>query len=152
MSADLRVALDTNVLAYAEGVGSAERHAATLQLMHALRGEDVLLPAQCLGELFRVLHGKASLAAEAARAAVLAWADAFDVADSTASAFIAAMDLSTDHGLQIWDALILTVAADHHCRVLLSEDLQDGFVWRGLTVVNPYAAQQHPLLTRLLNT
>ena len=148
----MRVALDTNVLAYAEGVGNAVWRNVTLRLIQDLPVDGVLIPAQCLGELFRVLHGKAAIAADQARAAVLAWADAFEVADSTASAFIAAMDLSTDHGLQIWDALILTVAADHHCRVLLSEDLQSGFVWRGVTVVNPYAEQPHPLLARLLQS
>ncbi len=132
--------------------GSAERRNATLRLLQDLPVDGVLIPAQCLGELFGVLHGKAAIAADRARAAVLAWADAFEGADSTAGAFVAAMDLSTDHGLQIWDALILTVAADHHCRVLLSEDLQSGFVWSGVTVVNPnpYAEQPHPLLARLL--
>jgi predicted nucleic acid-binding protein len=126
--------------------GSAERRNATLRLLQDLPVDGVLIPAQCLGELFGVLHGKAAIAADRARA------DAFGVADSTAGAFVAAMDLSTDHGLQIWDALILTVAADHHCRVLLSEDLQSGFVWSGVTVVNPnpYAEQPHPLLARLL--
>ena len=35
-------------------------------------------------------------------------------------------------------------------RLLLSEDLQDGFTWRGVTVANPFAAQQHPLWASLL--
>ena len=149
MPVDLRVALDTNVLAYAEGVGSAAKRDVSLALIEQLALGDVLIPAQCLGELFRVLRGKALRPAELARDAVLAWADAFQVADSTGRAFIAAMDLCATHGLQIWDALILTVAADHHCRVLLSEDLQQGFIWRGVTVVNPYADVPHPLLAQL---
>jgi predicted nucleic acid-binding protein len=149
MTADLRVALDTNVLAYAEGMGSAAKRDASLTLIEQLALGDVLIPAQCLGELFRVLRGKALRPAELARDAVLAWADAFQVADSTGSAFIAAMDLCAAHGLQIWDALILTVAADHHCRILLSEDLQQGFTWRGVTVANPYADVPHPLLAQL---
>jgi hypothetical protein len=35
-------------------------------------------------------------------------------------------------------------------RLLLSEDLQDGFTWRGVTVTNPFAAALHPLLAALL--
>jgi hypothetical protein len=31
-----------------------------------------------------------------------------------------------------------------------SEDLKDGFSWRGVTVVNPFAAMRHPLLGALL--
>ena len=38
------------------------------------------------------------------------------------------------------------VAADAGCRLLLSEDLQDGFTWRGVTVVDPFADKPHPLL------
>jgi hypothetical protein len=33
----------------------------------------------------------------------------------------------------------------------LSEDMQDGFSWRGVTVVNPFASKRHPLLDGLLD-
>ena len=48
--------------------------------------------------------------------------------------------------MAIWDALILSVAADHKCRLLLSEDFQHGFTWRGVTVVDPFTSPPHPLL------
>lgn len=146
----MKVALDTNILAYAEGIGDGERCAAARALIGALPPDVVLLPAQTLGELFRVLTGKAGRSAETARTAVLGWSDAFAAADSSLTAFHAAMDLAADHRLQIWDGLILAVAAEQHCRLLLSEDLQPGFTWRGITVVNPFAAPGHPLLDALL--
>lgn len=146
----MRVALDTNVLAYAEGVGDATRVAAAVALVERLPIEQILLPAQTLGELYRVLTGKAGRPPRAARAALLGWADSFDVADSTWTAFEAALDLCVDHQLQVWDALILSVAAENRCRLLLSEDLQDGFTLRGVTVVNPFGAHRHPLLEGLL--
>ena len=34
--------------------------------------------------------------------------------------------------------------------MLASEDLQDGFTWGGVTVVNPFASPQHALLRALL--
>jgi predicted nucleic acid-binding protein len=54
---------------------------------------------------------------------------------------------------RLWDGLILSVAAEARCRILLSEDLQHDFTWRGVTVVNPYLAkaEAHPLLEALLN-
>jgi predicted nucleic acid-binding protein len=61
-----------------------------------------------------------------------------------------AMDLAADHGLGIWDAVILTVASQAGCRMLLSEDMQEGFTWGGVTVVNPFADQRHDLLAILL--
>ena len=80
---------------------------------------------------------------------MLGWADSFEVADSTWFAFQAALDLVVDHQITMWDALILAVAAEKRCRLLLSEDFQDGFVWHGVTVVDPFAAEPSPMLTRL---
>ena len=104
------------------------------------------------GELSRVLTGKTKRSTSQARGAVLGWADSFEVADSTWFAFQAALDLTVDHQLQMWDALILAVAAEHHCRMLISEDFHTGFTWRGVTIVNPFAAEPSPLLTRLLRS
>ena len=147
----MRVALDTNVLAYAEGLGDEVRCNQALRLVQTLPSRDVLLPAQTLGELSRVLTRKAGMSAVEARAAVLGWADSFPVADSTWFAFQAALDLTAEHQLPIWDALILSVAADGRCRALLSEDFQDGFIWRGVTVVNPFAGNPSVMLRLLLS-
>jgi predicted nucleic acid-binding protein len=34
--------------------------------------------------------------------------------------------------------------ADAGCTHLLSEDMMDGFIWRGCCVSNPFAAAAHP--------
>ncbi len=146
----MRVALDTNILAYAEGLGDEVRCSAAVQLVAQLPVASVVLPAQTLGELTRVLTGKARRPPTAAREAVLGWADSFEVADSSWAAFQAALDLVVDHQLPMWDALILAVAAESRCRLLLSEDFQNGFTWRGVTVVDPFAIQPSSLLTGLL--
>lgn len=146
----MRVALDTNILAYAEGVGDAMRCNEARALAGRLPVERVVLPAQTLGELYRVLVGKAGRDGIQARAAILGWADSFAVADSTWESFQAAFDLSADHQLPVWDALILAVAAENHCRMLLSEDFQAGFTWRGVTVVNPFVTPRDALLLRAL--
>ena len=145
-----RLALDTNVMAYAEGVGDAKRARLARALVARLPGHLVVVPAQTLGELHRVLVGKAGQAPAKAKAAILSWADAFDVADSTFEALRAALDLATDHRMPIWDALILSVAADQKCRLLLSEDFHHGFTWGGVTVVNPFQTPQHALLAAVL--
>ena len=146
----MRVGVDTNVLAHAEGIGDTARRDVTMELLTRLPPEYILLPVQVLGELFRILTGKAHCPADIARSRILQWADSFEVADSTWSAFASAFDLTADHGFQVWDALIVAVAAEHRCRILLTEDMQNGFTWRGVTVVNPYQTPSHPLLSALL--
>lgn len=147
----MRVAIDTNVLAYAEGVGDAERCRIAVGLVDQLPETAVLLPAQVLGELMLVLTRKAGRIREAARDAVLGWADSFDVVDSTWSSFQAAFDLSVTHEFRMWEALVMSVAAENRCRIVLSEDLQHGFTWRGVTIVNPFLPEESPLLKAILS-
>jgi len=47
----MRVALDTNVLAYAEGVNGAQMRKAALELVERLPEGTAFLPVQTLGEL-----------------------------------------------------------------------------------------------------
>ncbi|MCL2423049.1 MAG: PIN domain-containing protein [Micrococcales bacterium] len=135
----MRAALDTNVLVYAEGEGDEARCRAARDLVARLPADEVVVPVQVLGELTRVLVGKAGRPRDAVRTAVNGWADAYQVADSTAHAFTSALDLMADHQMNTWDALILAVAAEHQCRTLYSEDFHAGFTWQGVTVVNPFA-------------
>jgi predicted nucleic acid-binding protein len=145
----VRVALDTNVLAYAEGINGADRRDAAIALIRRLPQDAAIVPAQVLGELFNVLVRKAGKARGEARNALLSWRDALPVVGTSPEVMQAAADLATDHQLGIWDAVILSAAARSGCRLLLSEDLQEGFTWGGVTVVNPFASPQHALLQAL---
>ena len=140
----MRVALDTNLLAYAEGLGDETRCQLASDLIAKLNPLNSLVPLQVLGELSRVLTAKMKKSSEDAREMLLSWADAMVVADTTWTAFQAAMDLSVDHQISMWDALIMSVAAENKCRLLLSEDFQNGFTWRGVIVVNPFETKAKP--------
>ena len=54
----MRVALDTNILAYAEGVNGAKMRATALDLIQKLSPDLTILPVQTLGELFNVFKCK----------------------------------------------------------------------------------------------
>jgi predicted nucleic acid-binding protein len=144
------VAIDTNVLAYAEDTNGLEMKTAALHLLEKLSPDSTVIPVQALGELFTVLVKKARRSREAAQAAVLSWGDTFPLIDTSPAILVSAMTLATQHQLGWWDAIILAAAADARCRLLLSEDLQNGFTWSGVTVANPFAGFRHPLLAALL--
>jgi len=146
----MRIALDTNVLAYAEGTNGSDMRDRALEVIQQLPEGTIALPVQALGELFNVLVRKAKRRPTRARTAVLSWHDAYPVIDTSASVMASAMDLAADRGLAIWDSVILAAAADAGCRLLLSEDLQEGFTWRGVTVANPFAKERHVLLKSVL--
>lgn len=134
----MHYALDTNVMAYAEGVNDPERQAEAWQLLNALDPGEIAIPVQALGELFNVLMRKLKYSAARARTAVLAWTDAYQIIETTPGILLDAMELADAHQFAIWDAIMLAGAAQAGCRVLLSEDMQHGFTWRGVTVRNPF--------------
>ncbi len=146
----MRVALDTNIMVYAEGIDDDRMQAIAMELVLKLPSGSTILPIQTLGELFNVLVRKGGRSRDAARAAVLKWRDGFPVIETSAAIMLAATDLAVDHQLSIWDSVILSAAAQAGCRLLLSEDFHDGFTWNGVTVTDPFSASRHPLLEALI--
>lgn len=146
----MRLALDTNILAYAEGVNGASRKIDALDLIRRLPAGSSLLPVQTLGELFQLLVRKASRTPAQARAAILGWRDAFQLIETSEAVIVGAAELAATHRFRFWDGVVLAAAAEGGCRLLLSEDLQEGFTWNSVTVTNPFGVSPHPLLANLL--
>ena len=146
----MRVALDTNVLAYAEGINAAQRRGSALDLVQRLPQEATVIPVQVLGELFNVLVRKGGRSRADAREALLGWRDTFPVIETSPEIMLTAVDLATDHQFGIWDAVILSAASQAGCRLLLSEDLQDGFELGGVRFVNPFKPSNDRLVDEIL--
>lgn len=144
------IAVDSNVLVYAEAAGDDVRSERAKVVVEVALRAEAIVPAQALTELYRVLVRKMRLPANEARVRVARYERAAIVAPTLPSTLSAALDLSVEHGLQIFDAIILATSVEAGCRMLLSEDMQDGFVWRGVTVANPFAPTPHPLLVDLM--
>ena len=83
---------------------------------------------------------------------VFAWRNATVFVTPIEATFNEAFDLAARHALQIWDALIVCTAVQAGCVLLLSEDMHDGFVYRGLTIANPFAELPNPRLAALLDS
>jgi predicted nucleic acid-binding protein len=147
----VRFSLDTNVLAYAEGVNGSVMQKLALELIDVLPDGSTFIPVQVLGELFNVLVRKAGRSTAKARTSILSWRDTFPLIETSGGVLFSALDLAHAHQLGLWDSVILSASADAGCQLLLSEDMQDGFTWRGVTVANPFAKVRHPLLSALLS-
>ena len=146
----MRIAFDTNILIYAEGLNDSPRRQQARALLRRVPQLTAFLPVQVLGELFAVLVRKGGRSPERARAAVVGWRDAFALIETSKSTMLSAMELAGDHGFSIWDAVIVSAAVEADCRLLLSEDMQNGFTWRGVTVANPFSETPHPLFEAML--
>jgi predicted nucleic acid-binding protein len=131
------IAIDSNILIYAEGINDLERATLARDCLISLPNNSVRIPIQALGELYRVLVRKANYGPQMARDSIAQFRQFAPPLATTVSAFNDALKLVTNHNFQIWDAIIVAVSAENDCSVLLSEDMQDGFVWRGVEIINP---------------
>jgi predicted nucleic acid-binding protein len=150
MTEGLRFAVDTNILVYAQGFDDARRRDTSNALLIAIGFTRTVLPTQVLGELYRFLTGKAGLPRANAAARIGQIMKTYPLAEAGQPQFADALQLASSRQLQFWDALILATAADAGCRLLLTEDMADGLVWKGCTVANPFAGTLHPLLADAL--
>lgn len=100
-----RIALDTNVLVYAEDILRAPDDGPKVELSRYLMRGLLLARAppiasvQVLAELHRVVTRKGGASQREAESRVRRLIDACDIREMTASIFVTATTLSTDHRL-----------------------------------------------------
>jgi predicted nucleic acid-binding protein len=141
------IAVDTNIFVYAETPDdSCGRHAIAARLLTRLGLSEAVIPAQVLAEFLNVCRRKKLVPLGLAAQKVRAYSQVFVVPPTTAVDTAAAAQLSAKFDLQFFDALIIAVARRAGATILLSEDMADGLVVDGLSVVNPFVSANDALL------
>jgi predicted nucleic acid-binding protein len=135
-AAGVRFTFDSNILVYAAHA-TDERHEPAYALVHrASRGQDCVQTLQSLGECYNVLR-KRGLAPADAESAVAHYRALFPVVAAEPDVLDDALRVCRAHKIQFWDALMWATAKEAGCRVMLTEDLQDGRNLEGVRIVNP---------------
>lgn len=151
MNASALIAIDTNVLVYAEGLGDVPRVNRARALFGRFEAGQLILPVQAAFEFLQVLIRKEKLPRERAVLSLDVWRKSLFVFSPTVDVVGLAAELVRDHQIQVFDAVILATAHLAGASLLVSEDMADGFSWRGVTVVNPFATPLHPTLQETLD-
>jgi predicted nucleic acid-binding protein len=141
----VRVTLDSNILIYAVSRSDARHAPATELIDRAARG-DCRQMLQSLAECFNVLTRKYRMPAAEAHGWVQSFQSLFAVAAADASDLSVAIVAVEQHGLSFWDAMLWATARRAGCRLLLSEDFQDGRDLGGVLFVNPFDPANRKLL------
>jgi predicted nucleic acid-binding protein len=131
--------VDTNILIYSIDPTDEVKHtiAKTVMAEVYLRGGP--LPLQCLTEFYAACTRKAHLATSHRIAEVVANAsESMQIFPASHEDLFAAMQIHQQHRIQFFDALLLATARRAVCKVMLSEDVQDGHDYDGITVRNPF--------------
>jgi predicted nucleic acid-binding protein len=139
-------ALDSNIILYAEGFNDEARRAAAQSYIHELGPKRIVLPAQAIGEMVNAQIKKAKRPSSYAIDRAQNWITQHIVQDTTTHVLEGAFDIVEQHQFQWWDAVILSASHIAGASVLLSEDMQAGFSWRGVTIINPFLFSPKELL------
>jgi predicted nucleic acid-binding protein len=130
--------LDTNILVYAEDQSEQVKRKRAVQLiLEHKRKRTGVVSLQVLQEFFTTVTRKFKLDLGVARYKV-EFHSRFIVGEPIVTDILAAIDIHRIYGFSYWDALILRMAKQTGCRVLLTEDLQHGQVFDGVRIVNPF--------------
>lgn len=130
--------LDTNVLVYAfdRSAGAKRQRALTLLNDSATR---LVISAQVLNEFYVTATGKLAQPLDLETAfEVVQTLSRLNVVAIDAELTQAAIRLSRDAQLSLWDALIVAAAQRAGCRTLLTEDLNHGQRIGDVEIVNPF--------------
>lgn len=134
------VFVDTNVLVDALDAAAGEKHQQARAWMLALwqsgRGR---VSTQLLQEFYvtitrKLTPGLSREAAQVEARALYTWAPI----EITTAVLDRAWHIESRFQLSWWDALIVAAAQSAQCELLLTEDLQDGQVFDGVRVTNPF--------------
>ncbi|HVZ85119.1 MAG TPA: PIN domain-containing protein [Terracidiphilus sp.] len=129
---------DTNVLVYTDDAANPvkRRHALDLIAAHRRQGTGVV-SLLVLQEYFVAVRRKFKLDGELARLKVEAFAR-FRLVEPRIADVMAAIDFHRFYQVSYWDALVIRMAKQGGCSVLLTEDMNDGQVIDGVRIVNPF--------------
>ena len=135
-----RIFLDTNVLMYAYDSSDPLKQKTAREILRSgLLSGSACVSAQVLGELFVVLTRKIPNPMTVAEAtAVVQALGRLEVVETGFLAVNLALHILMKAEIAYWDALIVAVARAGGCATVFSEDLTDGQVFDGVTVVNPF--------------
>ena len=136
--------VDTNILVYASGLRRVEADepkiaAANSLVADLIRSDQLQVSAQALAELRHVLIRRSSWDKAVVTDHLSKYLALGECLPTSRSILQEAFELSAMHGLQTYDAIILAAAAQGGSDILYSEDMQHGFEWNGVMVINPFA-------------
>jgi len=130
---------DTNVLVYAVSAEEKEKRLTAIELLtHALEvNRDGVISTQVLSEFMNVVLKKGLANLEALDRWISFFYPLLET-DVTMDIVREAVEIKKEYGIQFYDAQIVATAAKLGCHEIVSEDLNEGQVYRGMKVVNPF--------------
>jgi predicted nucleic acid-binding protein len=128
--------VDSNVFLYAEALDDPRHGRAVALLRELSQSRAVVISPQVIGEVFMCLRRDAGVEAARAQMSAMRQASILQPLDDRTTDHAAR--IMTRFGFDYWDSQVLAAAIVSGASYLITEDLQDGQVIDGVTIVNPF--------------
>lgn len=133
-----KVFLDTNILVYALDQDDLEKQNACRTVLKQLQDTNrAVISTQVMQEFFVVATRKLGVEPLKAKSILQALGNLEVVSVSPALTY-EAIDCSLLNQISFWDALVIVCAESARCTLVLSENLNDGQIIKGVKVQNPF--------------
>jgi predicted nucleic acid-binding protein len=132
------VSIDTNVLIYSIDSSDAAKQEIADGVVERLIAARGCMPLQCLSEFYALTTRKRLITPHQAERVVERMLMSLVIVSAEALDVVEAMHLQQQHGMQYFDALLIATARRVGCTLFLTEDMQHGRSFGGITVDNPF--------------
>jgi predicted nucleic acid-binding protein len=135
-----RFFLDTNILVYAyDRHDPRKQEIAQSLLIDGMENESAALSVQVLSEFFNVVTRqiKQSMTTDEAQKAIELFSNLL-IQEIDLAMVERAIETHKIFRISYWDALIVSAAERAGCKRILSEDLNDGQLYHGILIFNPF--------------
>ena len=132
-----RVFVDTNILIYAYSSDNPTKQKVALTYL------DKCIPVistQVVKEFSNVLLKRENIDVDALRDIIIELTEVSETTGVDIEQILSALELKKRYQYSFYDCLVISAALDSNCKVLLSEDMQNGQIIGGkLQIMNPFA-------------
>ena len=135
-----KVFLDTNIIIYAYDSSAGKKHEVAREILTGLWDSGLgVISTQVLQEFFINVTKKIPkpIDIDLAKGIIgdfLKW----DVVVNDGESLLDAIDILVEYKYSFWDSMIIQAAVKGGAELLLTEDLEDGKVVKGVKIRNPY--------------
>ena len=135
MNAD-KTFVDTTILIYAFTSDEPDKQEKTLKFLDNCHP---VISTQVLREFANVLLKKEKVSHDRIKETIGGITEIASIINENSALILDSIDIHERYKFSFYDSLIIAAAINANCRILLSEDLQDGQVIEGrLKIVNPF--------------
>lgn len=137
-----KIFIDTNILVYTLDGRDRAKQAKAREIVSAIASKHLpVISTQVVKEFFVVATTKLKTEAITAKQIVHNFHN-MEVVANDLDLIEQAIDIHLLSQISFWDALIVAAAEKANCEYIFSEDLNDGQLYRGIKIVDPFKEEQ----------